>query len=325
MEHPGKLVSSLASAEFKEEDYKLTDDFIYENKIQNNIEDLNDTIFLNNKENIILNDNFLNFNKRYFNNSKNLENILEVSKTYFSETPDFKQFEKNKKILDNTNKQLLIEIQNLTEEYKNEKIRQKELIDKISSQKIRENNSQNELIHPEEIKNRQKDYIRYLEDNVAKLEAENNELINILNSQKISSIDDDIYKYFIENEIVHLKKILQMLNKNEYNQMKNIYTANETNLFVNRKIPDGQNDNGLFDTSGDFFEEIQNNENIITNNNQKNDEVYKQKEYIISPNNNYENYKIKNKINLMSMSKERKSNINYKSQRALSKKNTNNK
>ena len=325
MEHPGKLVSSLASAEFKEEDYKLTDDAVYENKRQNNNEDSNDTIFLNNKDNFLLNDNFFNYNKKYFQNSKNLEKILDISKKYFSDTPDFKQFEKNKKIFGDTNKQLLLDIQNLTEEYKNEKIRRKELTYKIYNQKIREKNYNNELIHPEERKKRQTDYICFLEDNVRKLETENNELINILNSQKTSNIDDDIYKNLIENEIIHLKKMLQMINKNEYNQMQNIYTTNEENICVNRKMSFGENCNNLFDTSGDFFEENQNNENNMTNNNKNNNEIFSPKGYLINPNTNYGNYKFKNKLNLTSTNKERKNNISYGTQRTLSKKNSYNK
>ena len=90
MERPGKLTSSLASAELF--DYKLTEDILYENKMKEEIDDdSHDTILLN-----------MNSKKdgtdQYFIQSQNLLNILQKTKNYFEQRDEI-----DRKII-NTNK-----------------------------------------------------------------------------------------------------------------------------------------------------------------------------------------------------------------------------
>jgi len=109
MEKTGKLTSSLASAEFIDGDYKLTDDILYENKLKNKFDDdSHDTILLNKYSS--------NYNvENYIHNSQNLLDVLERSKNYFKERGDINnQIIENKKYIYENQKKLINEIKNLS-------------------------------------------------------------------------------------------------------------------------------------------------------------------------------------------------------------------
>ena len=313
MERPGKFTSSLASAEFIEGDYKLTDDVLYENKMKNKFEDdSHDTILLNKYS---TNNN----NENYFFHSHNFLEALEKSKNYFSQRNDLdNQVINNKKYVYENQKKLLNEIQYLNEEYKKEKIKYKDLVDKINQKKFRENMfpnfTNNSDISPEELK-KNKEYISYLENSIGKLEKENNELIIMLNSRKqetenhnnnnYSYEEEQYYKLFIKKEINRLKELLVSFNNQTHNQyyfnndFENNFTkeSNQNNEKSEKNLSFNE-DNDLTITGEEYRvpEKIGNNTNNNNSNNKymnpKNN-LSKKKEFCI-PNNNINNNNNKN-------------------------------
>ena len=314
MERPGKFTSSLASAEFIEGDYKLTDDVLYENKMKNKFEDdSHDTILLNKYS---TNNN----NENYFFHSHNFLEALEKSKNYFSQRNDLdNQVINNKKYVYENQKKLLNEIQYLNEEYKKEKIKYKDLVDKINQKKFRENMfpnfTNNSDISPEELK-KNKEYISYLENSIGKLEKENNELIIMLNSRKqetenhnnnnYSYEEEQYYKLFIKKEINRLKELLVSFNNQTHNQyyfnndFENNFTkeSNQNNEKSEKNLSFNE-DNDLTITGEEYRvpEKIGNNTNNNNSNNKymnpKNN-LSKKKEFCIPNNNNINNNNNKN-------------------------------
>ena len=169
MERPGKLTSSLASAEIF--DYKLTDDILYENKMKEGLDDdSHDTILLNIKK-----DN----NYIYFNSSQKFLDVLKNANNYFEtrDEMDKKMINNNKYIFENK-KKLINEIQYLSEEYKNEKIKFKDLLEKLNQKKLKDNMfpnfTSNSDINTDDTR-KNKEYVSYLENSIGKLEKENKE------------------------------------------------------------------------------------------------------------------------------------------------------
>lgn len=236
MERPGKYSSSIVSAELVEDDYKLTDDILYENKTKYKFQDdSHDTILLNKYP---TNNNLEN----YISSSQNFLDVLEKSKKYFSRREDIDiQIIDNNKLKYENQKKLVHEIQFLNDEYKKEKLKYKELLEKINQKKLRENIypncTNNSDISPEELK-KNKEYISYLENTIGKLEKENNELILLLNSKRHESEnhntnnyeEEQYYKFFIKKEINRLKELLTEFNNHthakffSFNDLENNFT-----------------------------------------------------------------------------------------------------
>ena len=257
MERPGKLTSSLASAELF--DYKLTDDILYENKMKEGLDnDSHDTILLN------MNNNKKDINEIYINSSQKLLNVLQKTKNYFEqrEEIDKKMINNNKYIYENK-KKLINEIQYLNEEYKKEKIKYKDLLEKINQKKLKDNmmpNFTNNSDVPTDDTKKNKEYISYLENSIGKLEKENKELILMLNSRKQETEsqssnynfeEEQYYKIFIKNEIKRLKELLTSFNQHAYNTHNQFYLFNnsETNFTKESR------QNELFDKNLSYFDE----------------------------------------------------------------------
>ena len=304
MERPGKLTSSLASAELF--DYKLTEDILYENKMKEEIDDdSHDTILLN-----------MNSKKdstdKYFIQSQNLLNILQKTKNYFEQRDeiDRKIINTNKYAYENK-KKLINEIQYLSEEYKKEKIKYKDLLEKINQKKLRENmlpnfTNNSDVINDDSKKN--KEYISYLENSIGKLEKENNELIYLLNTRKQETEsqssnynyeEEQYYKMFIKNEINRLKELLNNFNQFAHNTHNQFYIFNnsENNFTKESKY------NEPFDKNLSYFDEndFTNTEedrridqkigvNVISNkqiNQKNNNNIFKKADYPIPNTNTY--------------------------------------
>ena len=304
MERPGKLTSSLASAELF--DYKLTEDILYENKMKEEIDDdSHDTILLN-----------MNSKKdgteQYFIQSQNLLNILQKTKNYFEQRDeiDRKIINTNKYVYENK-KKLINEIRYLNEEYKKEKIKYKDLLEKINQKKLRENmlpnfTNNSDVITDDSKKN--KEYISYLENSIGKLEKENNELIYLLNTRKQETEsqnsnynyeEEQYYKMFIKNEINRLKELLNNFNQFAHNTHNQFYMFNnsENNFTKESKY------NEPFDKNLSYFDEndFTNTEddrridekigvNVINNkqiNQKNNNNIFKKADYPIPNTNTY--------------------------------------
>ena len=304
MERPGKLTSSLASAELF--DYKLTEDILYENKMKEEIDDdSHDTILLN-----------MNSKKdstdKYFIQSQNMLNILQKTKNYFEQRDeiDRKIINTNKYAYENK-KKLINEIQYLSEEYKKEKIKYKDLLEKINQKKLRENmlpnfTNNSDVITDDSKKN--KEYISYLENSIGKLEKENNELIYLLNTRKQETEsqssnynyeEEQYYKMFIKNEINRLKELLNNFNQFAHNTHNQFYIFNnsENNFTKESKY------NEPFDKNLSYFDEndFTNTEedrridqkigvNVISNkqiNQKNNNNIFKKGDYPIPNTNTY--------------------------------------
>lgn len=304
MERPGKLTSSLASAELF--DYKLTEDILYENKMKEEIDDdSHDTILLN-----------MNSKKdstdKYFIQSQNLLNILQKTKNYFEQRDeiDRKIINTNKYAYENK-KKLINEIQYLSEEYKKEKIKYKDLLEKINQKKLRENmlpnfTNNSDVITDDSKKN--KEYISYLENSIGKLEKENNELIYLLNTRKQETEsqssnynyeEEQYYKMFIKNEINRLKELLNNFNQFAHNTHNQFYMFNnsENNFTKESKY------NEPFDKNLSYFDEndFTNTEedrridqkigvNVVSNkqiNQKNNNNIFKKGDYPIPYTNTY--------------------------------------
>ena len=207
MERPGKLTSSLASAELF--DYKLTDDILYENKMKDKLdEDSHDTILLNINSKKDINDTYITSNQNFLN-------ALQKAKNYFEKRDenDKKMINNNKYIFENK-KKLINEIQYLNEEYKKEKIKYKDLLEKLKQKKLRENRIPNFINNSNvltEDHKKNKEYISFLENSIGKLEKENKELFVMLNTRKQETEsqssnynyeEEQYYKIFIKNEII---------------------------------------------------------------------------------------------------------------------------
>ena len=256
MERPGKLTSSLASAELI--DYKLTDDILYENKMKEELDDdSHDTILLN-----------LNSQKDstdiYFNQSENFLNILFKTKNYFEQRDEIdKKIINNNKYIFENKKKLINEIQYLNEEYKKEKIKYKELLEKINQKKLRENMLPNFTNNSDAViddNKKNKEYISYLENSMGKLEKENQELIIMLNTRKQETEsqssnynyeEEQYYKIFIQNEINRLKDLLTNFNQHNNNTKSQFYLFNhsENNFTKESKY------NEAFDKNMSYFDE----------------------------------------------------------------------
>lgn len=303
MERPGKLTSSLASAELI--DYKLTDDILYENKMKEGLDDdSHDTILLN------LNSKKDN-NESYFNSSQKFLGILKKTKNYFEkrEEMDKKMINNNKYIFENK-KKLINEIQYLNEEYKKEKMKYRDLCEKINQKKLKDNmlpnfTNNSDVIIDDTKKN--KEYISYLENSIGKLEKENKELIAMLNTRKQETEsqssnynyeEEQYYKIFIKNEINRLKELLSNFNQHAYSTHNQFYLFNnsESNFTKESKYNEPFDKNLSYFDENDFtnteeerhFEQkIGANNNMIYDKhiNQKNNFV-KKNEYPIPNNNN---------------------------------------
>ena len=256
MERPGKLTSSLASAELF--DYKLTDDILYENKMKDQLnDDSHDTILLNmnsQKDN----------SEAYFIQSENFLNNLFKTKNYFEQRDEIdKKIINNNKYIFESKKKLINEIQYLNEEYKKEKIKYKELLEKINQKKLRDNmlpnyTNNSDVIIEDTKKN--KEYISYLENSVGKLEKENQELIIMLNTRKQETEsqssnynyeEEQYYKIFIQKEINRLKELLTNFNQHTNNTKSQFYLFNhsENNFTKESKY------NEAFDKNLSYFDE----------------------------------------------------------------------
>ena len=277
MERPGKYSSSLASAELVEGDYKLTDDILYENKMKYKFEDdSHDTILLNKYS---TNNNIDN----YIISSKNLLDVLEKSKNYFSKREDIDENIINQKNMIENKKKIISEIQYLNDEYKKEKNKYKELKEKINQKKLRENMypnlTNNSDIPPEELK-KNKEYISYLEDSIGKLEKENKELYIMLNTKKQETEnyntnnyeEEKYYKEFIKQEINRLKELLKDFNIQTHNQfyLYNDFENNNTKESEQNKDKLEKNfpiyeNNNLMNTGGSHNFEKKNSNNSINN------------------------------------------------------------
>ena len=313
MERPGKLTSSLASAELI--DYKLTDDILYENKMKEGLDDdSHDTILLN------INSK-KDKNETYFNSSQKFLNILQKTKNYFEqrEEIDKKMINNNKYIFENK-KKLINEIQYLNEEYKKEKMKYKDLCEKLNQKKLKDNmlpnfTNNSDVITDDTKKN--KEYISYLENSIGKLEKENKELIAMLNTRKQETEsqssnynyeEEQYYKIFIKNEIKWLKDLLSNFNQHAYSTHNQFYLFNnsESNFTKESKYNEPFDKNLSYFDENDFtntdeerhFEQKigVNNNNMINNKhvNQKNNFI-KKNDYPI-PNNNNNNTYNANKI-----------------------------
>ena len=288
MERPGKLTSSLASAEIF--DYKLTDDILYENKMKEGLDDdSHDTILLNIKK-----DN----NESYFNSSQKFLDVLKNANNYFEtrDEMDKKMINNNKYIFENK-KKLINEIQYLSEEYKKEKIKFKDLLEKLNQKKLKDNmfpnfTSNSDINTDDSRKN--KEYVSYLENSIGKLEKENKELIAMLNTRKQETEsqssnynyeEEQYYKIFIKNEINRLKELLSNFNQQTYNTHNQFYIFNnsETNFTRESKY------NEPFDKNMSYFDE-----NDLTNTDEeKHFEQKKINSIINSKNTNQKNNFIK--------------------------------
>ena len=292
MERPGKLTSSLASAELF--DYKLTDDILYENKMKDQLnDDSHDTILLN-----------MNSQKdkseAYFIQSENFLNILFKTKNYFEQRDEIdKKIINNNKYIFESKKKLINEIQYLNEEYKKEKIKYKELLEKINQKKLRDNmlpnyTNNSDVIIEDTKKN--KEYISYLENSVGKLEKENQELIIMLNTRKQETEsqssnynyeEEQYYKIFIQKEINRLKELLTNFNQHTNNTKSQFYLFNhsENNFTKESKYNEAFDKNLSYFDENDFIntdEEKFLDEKISINaNNNKN---YNQKKNLIKKN-----------------------------------------
>lgn len=313
MERPGKLTSSLASAELI--DYKLTDDILYENKMKEGLDDdSHDTILLN------LNSKKDN-NESYFNSSQKFLDILQKTKNYFEqrEEIDKKMINNNKYIFENR-KKLINEIQYLNEEYKKEKIIYKDLCEKLNQKKLKDNmlpnfTNNSDVITDDTKKN--KEYISYLENSIGKLEKENKELIAMLNTRKQETEsqssnynyeEEQYYKIFIKNEIKRLKELLSNFNQHAYSTHNQFYLFNnsESNFTKESKYNEPFDKNLSYFDENDFtntdeerhFEQKigVNNNNMINNKhiNQKNNFIKKNDYPIPNNNNTYNANKITN-------------------------------
>ena len=292
MERPGKLTSSLASAELF--DYKLTDDILYENKMKDQLnDDSHDTILLNmnsQKDN----------SEAYFIQSENFLNILFKTKNYFEQRDEIdKKIINNNKYIFESKKKLINEIQYLNEEYKKEKIKYKELLEKINQKKLRDNmlpnyTNNSDVIIEDTKKN--KEYISYLENSVGKLEKENQELIIMLNTRKQETEsqssnynyeEEQYYKIFIQKEINRLKELLTNFNQHTNNTKSQFYLFNhsENNFTKESKYNEAFDKNLSYFDENDFIntdEEKFLDEKISINaNNNKN---YNQKKNLIKKN-----------------------------------------
>ena len=302
MERPGKLISSLVSAELF--DYKLTEDILYENKMKEEIDDdSHDTILLNMNSK-------RDGTEQYFIQSQKLLNILQKSKNYFEQRDeiDRKIINTNKYVFENK-KKLINEIQYLNEEYKKEKIKYKDLLEKINQKKLRENmlpnfTNNSDVITDDSKKN--KEYISYLENSIGKLEKENNELIYLLNTRKQETEsqgsnynyeEEQYYKIFIKNEINRLKELLNNFNQFTHNTHNQFYMFNnsENNFTKESKYNEPFDKNSSYFDENDFInteEERHIDEkigvNVINNKhiNQKNN-VFKKGDYPIPNTNTY--------------------------------------
>ena len=292
MERPGKLTSSLASAELF--DYKLTDDILYENKMKDQLnDDSHDTILLN------MNSQKDNY-EAYFIQSENFLNILFKTKNYFEQRDEIdKKIINNNKYIFESKKKLINEIQYLNEEYKKEKIKYKELLEKINQKKLRDNmlpnyTNNSDVIIEDTKKN--KEYISYLENSVGKLEKENQELIIMLNTRKQETEsqssnynyeEEQYYKIFIQNEINRLKELLTNFNQHTNNTRSQFYLFNhsENNFTKESKYNEAFDKNLSYFDENDFIntdEEKFLDEKISINaNNNKN---YNQKKNLIKKN-----------------------------------------
>ena len=292
MERPGKLTSSLASAELF--DYKLTDDILYENKMKDQLnDDSHDTILLNmnsQKDN----------SEAYFIQSENFLNILFKTKNYFEQRDEIdKKIINNNKYIFESKKKLINEIQYLNEEYKKEKKKYKELLEKINQKKLRDNmlpnyTNNSDVIIEDTKKN--KEYISYLENSVGKLEKENQELIIMLNTRKQETEsqssnynyeEEQYYKIFIQKEINRLKELLTNFNQHTNNTKSQFYLFNhsENNFTKESKYNEAFDKNLSYFDENDFIntdEEKFLDEKISINaNNNKN---YNQKKNLIKKN-----------------------------------------
>ena len=292
MERPGKLTSSLASAELF--DYKLTDDILYENKMKDQLnDDSHDTILLN------MNSQKDNY-EAYFIQSENFLNILFKTKNYFEQRDEVdKKIINNNKYIFESKKKLINEIQYLNEEYKKEKIKYKELLEKINQKKLRDNmlpnyTNNSDVIIEDTKKN--KEYISYLENSVGKLEKENQELIIMLNTRKQETEsqssnynyeEEQYYKIFIQKEINRLKELLTNFNQHTNNTKSQFYLFNhsENNFTKESKYNEAFDKNLSYFDENDFIntdEEKFLDEKISINaNNNKN---YNQKKNLIKKN-----------------------------------------
>ena len=292
MERPGKLTSSLASAELF--DYKLTDDILYENKMKDQLnDDSHDTILLN------MNSQKDNY-EAYFIQSENFLNILFKTKNYFEQRDEIdKKIINNNKYIFESKKKLINEIQYLNEEYKKEKIKYKELLEKINQKKLRDNmlpnyTNNSDVIIEDTKKN--KEYISYLENSVGKLEKENQELIIMLNTRKQETEsqssnynyeEEQYYKIFIQKEINRLKELLTNFNQHTNNTKSQFYLFNhsENNFTKESKYNEAFDKNLSYFDENDFIntdEEKFLDEKISINaNNNKN---YNQKKNLIKKN-----------------------------------------
>ena len=279
MERPGKLTSSLASAELFE--YKLTDDNLYENKMKEGLDDdSHDTILLN------INSK-KDKNETYFNSSQKFLNILQKTKNYFEqrEEKDKKMINNNKYIFENK-KKLINEIQYLNEEYKKEKMKYNDLLEKINHKKLKDN------MYPNFTK-KNKEYISYMENSIGKIEKENQELLVMLNTRKQETEsqssnynyeEEQYYKNFIKNEINRLKELLSNFNQHAYNTHNQFYLFNNSESNFTRE----SKHNEPFDKNLSYFDE-----NDFTNTDEE-----KNIEQRIGINNNY-NKHINQKNNLV--------------------------
>ena len=297
MERPGKLTSSLASAELF--DYKLTDDILYENKMKEKLDDdSHDTILLN------INSK-KDGNNIYFTSSQKLLDILKKAKNYFEhrDENDKMIINKNKYIYE-SKKKLMNEIQYLNEEYKKEKIKYNGLLEKLKQKKLRENRipnyTNNSDVITEDYK-KNKEYISFLENSIGKLEKENLELIAMLNTRKHETEsqssnhnyeEEKYYKIFIKNEIIRLKELLNNFNNHIHNQFY-MFNNSENNFTKESKGEQFDKNLSYFDendfTNTDedhrFDDKLSN--NIINTNkniNQKNNIIKKNERSI--PNHN---------------------------------------
>ena len=253
MERPGKLTSSLASAELF--DYKLTDDILYENKMKDKLdEDSHDTILLNINSKKDINDTYITSNQNFLN-------ALQKAKNYFEKRDenDKKMINNNKYIFENK-KKLINEIQYLNEEYKKEKIKYKDLLEKLKQKKLRENRIPNFINNSNvltEDHKKNKEYISFLENSIGKLEKENKELFVMLNTRKQETEsqssnynyeEEQYYKIFIKNEINRLKELLSNFNSHTNNQFY-LFNNSENNFTKESK------NNEQFDKNLSYFDE----------------------------------------------------------------------
>jgi hypothetical protein len=267
-------------------------------------DDSHDTILLN------LNSKKDN-NESYFNSSQKFSDILQKTKNYFEqrEEIDKKMINNNKYIFENK-KKLINEIQYLNEEYKKEKIKYKELLEKINQKKLRDNMPPNFTNNSDAImedNKKNKEYISYLENSMGKLEKENQELIIMLNTRKQETEsqssnynyeEEQYYKIFLQNEINRLKDLLINFNQNTNNTRSQFYLFNhsENNFTKESKYNEPFDKNLSYFDENDFTnteEERHFEQKIGANNmiydkhiNQKNSFV-KKNEYPIPNNNAY--------------------------------------